>query len=159
LNTKFRREDEGLFIGMKSSRTAIGKKWNIAASGTFVWLPAKGESNAENIDYRFDRAARHRGVCADRHEVSGFLGSRPRTEDAECQDIDRAGRVGIRAGTSEEIGEGPGPFGKRTGSSDNDRNGYEEEVLVLQSRGPASMPGRFAWGIHRSYLSTRVQHH
>jgi len=55
-------EDEGLFISIASPH-AIGKKWNIAASETFSWLPATGGTNAENVDYRFNRAAHDRGVC------------------------------------------------------------------------------------------------
>src|SRR5439155_6030336 len=85
-------------------------------------------------------------VCADQHDVSGVLRVRPGTQDAEEQDFDRAGCVGIRAGTSEEDGEGP--FEKRAGSSDDNRIGCEEDVLVLQlvlqQHGPASMPGHFA---------------
>ena len=77
---------------------------------------------------RFNRAAHDRGVCAEQHEVSGFLRIRPGTEDAEEFD---QGRVGIRAGTPEEHGEGPRPFGKRAGSADDDRIGHgQEEVLV-----------------------------
>src|SRR5882724_1489597 len=52
----FGAEDEGLFISIASPH-AIGKKWNIAASETFSWLPATGGTNAENVDYRFNRAA------------------------------------------------------------------------------------------------------
>ena len=45
--------------------------------------------------------------------------------------VRRQGRVGIRAGTPEEHGEGPRPFGKRAGSADDDRIGHgQEEVLV-----------------------------
>src|SRR5437899_12385386 len=89
-----------------------GKNGTIVAGAALLGSPARGESNAEDIDYRFDRAARHRGVCADRHEVSGVLGSRPRTEDAEGQDVERTGRVGICDGTLEEIGEGHWLIGK-----------------------------------------------
>ena len=43
----------------------------------------KGKTNAEDIDYRFDRAARNRGFCAEQHEVSGFL--RKTHRDTRCR--------------------------------------------------------------------------
>jgi len=137
-------KDEGLFISITiGPRNAIGKKWNISVSETFAWFPTTGETNAENVAYRFNRAPDDRGICADQHDVSGVLRVRPGTQDAEEQDFDRTGCVGLRAGTSEEDGEGP--FEKRAGSSDDNRIGCEEDVLVLQlvlqQHGPASMPG------------------
>src|SRR5439155_6815469 len=121
---------------------AIGKKWNIIVNETFAWFPTTGETDAENVDHRGDRAADDGSVCADQHEVPGFFRVRPGTQDAEEQDFDRAGCVEIRAGTSAEDCEGR--IGKRARQADDNRNGYEEEVLVLQQRGPALMPGRFA---------------
>jgi len=61
----------------------------------------QGEIDAENIDYRDDRAAHDGGICAEQHEVLGFLRVLPGTQDAEEQDYDRAGRVQIRAGTQD----------------------------------------------------------
>ena len=48
-------------------------------------------------------------------------------------------------GHQKNTAKGPGHSEKRAGSADH-RIGCEEEVLVLQWRGPASTPGRLACG-------------
>jgi hypothetical protein len=133
LNTKFRREDEGLFISIALRGTA-GKKRNIADISGVEFRLQQERTNAENIDYSFDRAAHDRGVCAGHREIPGFLGSRPGTEDAEERD-------GGGTGQDEEEQDGGGTgqdaeeqsFGRAGGvGADDDRIGRDQkEVLVI----------------------------
>ena len=121
---------------MHSGPTSIGKKRNIADVSGVEFRLQQERTNAENIDYRFNRAAHDRSVCAGHREVRspGFLGSRPGTEDAEERD---GGGTGQDA--EEQDGGGAGQIQKNTAKGP----GHSESAPGQQTTGSAATKKKY----------------